>query len=241
MLIMLSFFRLTWAVSCAARRNSTVAVCMVAIAEGKYATEQGVALLRESVENKRAYASFHGYDFHVNTRKTDNHTRPGAWEKIRLLQRLSPFYDWIVWIDADTIICNTSVRLPDIFLHSLTNKIREPSIIFSRDINGINLGVFAIRGRDKWVFTLLELAWKQRQFIQHVWWEQAAVNWVLYEARLMPHPEEHVGITPQATLNAYANTWKPGDWIVHFAGTRELAKLRAYFDTFGEKCALPHA
>lgn len=55
--------------------------------------------------NKRAYCKHHGYDFveHVGTLDP---SRPPSWSKILLLQRLVGKYDWVLWTDADVMICN---------------------------------------------------------------------------------------------------------------------------------------
>jgi len=135
-----------------------------------------------------------------------------------------------------------SVQLPGHFLSASRSddeeKATHPSIVLSKDQNGINLGCFAVRGGDKWAYTVLERAWQQRQFTNHPWWEQAAVAFVLYGSNLMPRVNEHVDVVPQRTLNSYPHNWLPGDWMVHFAGTRNTAALGKLFVAFQRKCLL---
>jgi mannan polymerase II complex MNN10 subunit len=54
----------------------------------------------------------------------------GFWHKLNMIERLIQHnqYDWIWWIDFDTIITNTTVKLEDLIQESLVN-VTDPNNI----------------------------------------------------------------------------------------------------------------
>ena len=81
-----------------------------------------------SMHNKVEYATRHGYDFFGET-QVANTSRRATWSKIPLLQKYLQIedgadvgaggtrrnkYDWVFWIDCDSIIMNTDVRLENL-------------------------------------------------------------------------------------------------------------------------------
>jgi hypothetical protein len=61
---------------------------------------------------KRDYCQKHGYDFIEDDSKTDM-TRHLAWSKIPAILEYLPKYDYLVWMDADTLIMNPEKRLEE--------------------------------------------------------------------------------------------------------------------------------
>ena len=74
-----------------------------------------------SIQNKMKYSQRHGYDLYVET-YTDFKDRPPAWSKVQIMMKYmkSPFmYDWVVWMDCDTLIMNMSVPLEILFTKTI--------------------------------------------------------------------------------------------------------------------------
>lgn len=42
-----------------------------------------------------------------------------------------------------------------------------------------------------------------------------------------------ISYAPKRVFNAYPSDYRPGDFVVHFAGTHNAAQLRAYFTRYG--------
>jgi len=66
-----------------------------------------------SVPNKLRYAKIHNYDLIVFDDAIDK-TRPPQWSKIKAIQSVLNDYDWVWWIDIDSIIMNFDTPLESI-------------------------------------------------------------------------------------------------------------------------------
>lgn len=65
----------------------------------------------ESVENKRIYAKKNGYPFiPVQTHRRGMVT----WGNIDAIKMTLPYYDWILWIDTNSVITNYNVSIPEL-------------------------------------------------------------------------------------------------------------------------------
>lgn len=49
-----------------------------------------------SIENKKAYASLHGYDVIIATSADIDRGRPAAWSKILVMEKHLPQYDYLM-------------------------------------------------------------------------------------------------------------------------------------------------
>ena len=132
-----------------------------------FAVGRHEALLEIARPSYKAFANRHGYDFFI----ADNvkPTRPPAWYKIPLLITLLCSYDEVVFIGADLVIVDG----------------RED---FSQDVPGEawqamvrhNTGDGDVPNDDMWLcrkamLPYLEQMWGMTQWLNHGWWEQAAL------------------------------------------------------------------
>ncbi len=65
-------------------------------------------------------------------------SRPSAWSKLLALKALLPRYDWLAYLDADTVIMDPARRLES-FLTSA--EARQADFVMTEDWNGPNTGV----------------------------------------------------------------------------------------------------
>lgn len=127
-------------------------------------------LLRLASRSFGPYANRHGYDLHLHTEVVDR-TRPAPWSKIPLLRDLVQRYELVVWIDADAVIVDRNVDIaqeliPDRFLYLVEHTVRgEPRP---------NTGVMMLRGGEE-ATTFLDAVWALDRYVEHPWWENAAV------------------------------------------------------------------
>jgi hypothetical protein len=127
-------------------------------------------LLRLARRSFVPYAQRHGYDLHLLTEPYET-SRPVPWSKVALLRDLLDRYDLLLWLDADVVIVDptldiASQREADRFLalveHRYDGK-RFP-----------NTGVMLLEsGPDAAGF--LSALWNATAYIDHQWWENAAV------------------------------------------------------------------
>eukprot|EP01094_Clydonella_sp_ATCC50884_P021983 TRINITY_DN4953_c0_g1_i1.p1 TRINITY_DN4953_c0_g1~~TRINITY_DN4953_c0_g1_i1.p1 ORF type:complete len:510 (+),score=120.87 TRINITY_DN4953_c0_g1_i1:168-1532(+) len=109
-----------------------------------------------SKENKEEYGRKHGYDVMVNT-STIVRDRKSSWAKVKMAEWHLPKYDWLFWADTDTLIMNMDVRL-EAFIDD------RYDIIITKDLNGLNAGVWFIRNTP-WSMAFLKRWFAQTDFI----------------------------------------------------------------------------
>ncbi|MBA3956985.1 MAG: class I SAM-dependent methyltransferase [Parachlamydiaceae bacterium] len=190
--------------------------------------------VRLGLENKKEYCTQHDYDF-IWSEKSQDSSRPIAWSKILLVLKAmeNSDYEWIFWSDADSLVMNLAIPLEDII---------DDKYDFIIALGGpqINSGQFLIRNCE-WSRQFLRNVYARQECINHIWWEQQAM---LLELELSADVKMHTKIIPQRFLNSFAEeiTWispkshyKPGDFIVHFAGVHELDTLSELFDKYSAR------
>lgn len=139
-----------------------IAVCTLVVGD---TYKEAVAA---GIKTKRAWCKKHGYDFILDTTYHDR-SRPIAWSKIPMLQRVLPSYDYVFCSDADVIIMNDTVRLE----HFITKYMDNKSILLTRDWQDLNTGNMILKNSSIVLETLQQMN-DLTQFINHPWWEQRA-------------------------------------------------------------------
>ncbi|GBG34405.1 Xyloglucan 6-xylosyltransferase 1 [Hondaea fermentalgiana] len=125
-----------------------------------------------SIKNKQDYANRHSYEVIVADDEIDK-SRPAAWSKFPILEKYLPEYDYLMWVDADAIFMNMTIRVEDIVD-------AEHDLFFARDEGDINSGVFLVRNTD-WAMWWLKEAWSQTWLItgSHPFkYEQRAIHYL---------------------------------------------------------------
>ncbi|KAF2270453.1 hypothetical protein CC78DRAFT_133154 [Lojkania enalia] len=184
--------------------------------------------LHISLKNKDHYARRHGYDFIVDY---ESHTDKGTcYWKFNMMERLikQGKWDWIWWVDFDTLITNTDIKVADIIQDELANVTNADSIdwLLTHDCNGLNLGSFIMRSTERALDFLAEL-WRlseRKKDDGHSPSEQDAMVMILKD----PTYSAKTHVVPQWKLNAFPEeiacfdesrqVWQPGTFIIHFAG-----------------------
>jgi galactosyl transferase GMA12/MNN10 family. len=202
-----------------------IGVCSLTIGnEYKEATKYGRL-------SKVKYCEHHGYDF-IDDESIVDHSRPLPWSKILLLIKYLKNYDYLVWMDGDTIIMNSEIKLES-FINKYMNELPmnggdgfRKDFLLCRDMgNKPNTGVWFIRNNE-YVMNILELIYLQTQFINEQYWEQAAFEY-LYEV-VLPDLRNYCHIlrnNQQQQFNCWLDVYQYGDFILHFMGIRNLSFL----------------
>lgn len=199
-----------------------------------------------SAANKRQYATLHGYDLIVSTEVADR-SRPAAWSKILEVRKHLPQYDWLMFIDVDTLIMNPEVRLEDIADDSVDQ-------VIAADHNGVNSGVWLVRNTP-WMMWFLDELWAQEQLVRGPYlfhYEQRAFHhlfrtepWVKQASLWGSKPygnsadvRAHSKIVNQCVFNTMLPWYVSGDFVVHLAGLKgvwECIIFWYYFDLSQER------
>lgn len=174
------------------------------------------------------YARRQGYDFIVDYEQHAD--RPVCFWKYNMMERLirTGKYDWIWWLDFDTLVTNTDIKVTDIIEEELKNATNPDAIdyLITHDCNGLNLGTFIVRAHERSLklmhdaFALHDEAKKKDKHVS----EQDATVELLSDKTIA----ETTLQVPQWKLNAYPQeiacfdesrqVWEHGTFIIHFAG-----------------------
>ena len=158
-----------------------------------------------------------------------DHSRPPPWSKIRLLQKHLPQHEYLLYLDADTIVTNYGFDLSP-----YVDRLRSDgsSMLLVRDRMNLNTGVMLLR-RSEDAMKLLDLIWRGDDLIQDRWWEQASLireygrsPWVRNVVSVIPK-REHGLLNP-----THPKYWTKDSFLMHFAGTPNKA-LPGQFAKYG--------
>ncbi len=173
------------------------------------------------------YAIRHGYDLVVRTDVSALRGRPASWGKVPLVLELLDRYDVVVWVDVDAVIVDQATDI------AAGPSTRPVQLVF-HEIDGVvvpNAGVLVLR-RGPAAIRLLEQIWHRTEFIDHRWWETAALIEVLggdgdvglTTRRSIRQARRRVGLL-HPRWNSIPPCSDPDPAIVHLAGVPHEERL----------------
>lgn len=157
------------------------------------------------------YAQRWGMDFCSSKQEDLAEGRPPAWGKIRLLQKVLPNYDWVLWIDADAIIIDFTQDLREFIDNSYSIVLSAENLPEGLTIN---TGITWYKN-DTITKSILAETWKREDCIHHSWWEQGGMIEVLKENSVFSDSVKKIDTHP---INVKPSELKNGDIIAHIAG-----------------------
>lgn len=179
---------------------------------------------RLTAENKRNYAQKHGYSFIGRSAEFTQQGykyRKTVWGKFDAIEKILPHYDWVFWLDMDTVIMNYNVTIEsliDQFIEKVggQEQFEKRHLIVARPVNDmmINAGVFLLRNSE-WSRKFLRLTQKRRDlYLAHMYEQRAMWD-------LMRKPEWAPGTLfldqDDRTFNTFPSRYIRGDFVVHYA------------------------
>ena len=194
------------------------------------------SICASSVANKQAYADRHGYDMIYDEKIVDS-SRPASWSKLLAMRKYLPKYDFLLYLDVDTVIVNFDVQLEDIVDY-------EYDQILAADRNGLNCGVWMIRNTE-WSLWFLDEMWSQSQLVGAAPWqmlfhfEQRAFHY-LYQTNIW---RQKVGgeqfekantvrartkVVNACVFNSQLAFYEDGDFLIHLAGLKGVYKCLTF-------------
>ena len=127
-------------------------------------------LLRLAAVTFRRYAKRHGYELDLHDEVLDRE-RPPAWSKVALIRRLLESHELVLWLDADTVVVRGDRDIADELPGDRFMAMVEHTVGGSANPN---TGVMVIRAGDE-ARRFFDEVWDRTQYLDHRWWEQAAV------------------------------------------------------------------
>ena len=191
------------------------------------------AICAQSTANKQAYADIHGYDLIVDEDIVDR-SRPTSWSKLLAMRKYLPEYDFLFYMDIDTIVMNPEKRLEDIVDFNFDQ-------VLAADKNGVNCGMWMVRNTP-WMLWFVDELWAQEQLVapKNVWnmlfkYEQRAFHH-LYASQIWRkvvkgpiYPKANTvrartKVVNACVFNSQPAFYEPGDFVVHLAGLKGTVK-----------------
>jgi hypothetical protein len=188
---------------------------------------------KHSILNILSYAGKHNYTVIIYDKPFNNDVAM-CWNKIASIIENLKDYKYLVWIDADAIIANPSIRI-----ESFIEKYPGYSLYLCEDIiiqqECINSGVMIIANTD-WSYNLFLNVWSNPT--PHLHNDQ---NVIFYEivkdlypdskpslkfsnyCGKMSHPK--VKILSENAFNTHILNYNSGDFIIHLMGAKEQVRV----------------
>jgi hypothetical protein len=112
--------------------------------------------------NHRRYAESQGYGYVHGTDVALAADRAPHWAKIPMVQNTLEKFDWVLWVDADSMFVNHSLSIEEVLdMHGFFERdnMHPVSLVFSGDSNVINTGVLLFK-KSNWTTQLLSEVWE---------------------------------------------------------------------------------
>lgn len=174
---------------------------------------------RMTEQNHRAYCAKHGYQYNAHFGRISE--RHAAWDKIMAVRRLLPYYDYVMWIDADCVFNNLYKRIEEYIYKSGTFCHDVLYNQENRQWHYVNTGVFILKN-DKKSFDFLNAVWDsqdpkvididKRSYDGWPWEQGAACEYLM--------KSDDFEILTDQGFNCHPNIANDDTYIIHYMGWR---------------------
>ena len=203
-----------------------------------FATGRHLELLAEAAPTYVAYGRRRQWDVVLSSEYGDVE-RPAAWKKLLLVQSLLQQYGTVLCIDADAIIVDVGRSILAEVDDSADLWLAHHPQEHDPDATVANTGVMLVRA-SPFATAILQAMWASEQYIDHNWWENAALLDLLGYSLDAPYPivrhtpwQERVGRLDLAWNSVPGYCESPAPALNHHARSdhdnfgRRLKEMRA--------------
>jgi hypothetical protein len=193
-----------------------------------------LGIARRTIE---PYARRHGYDLDLRTEVADR-PRPASWLRVPILRELVDRYELVVWLDADVVIVDGRVDLAsevddEHFLYLAEHRLHGSQMP--------NAGVIMLRGGAD-AASFLDTLWAMDHYVDHQWWENAAICELLGYELDPPRPARDTPLLARTKLisprwNSVIGAGVRQPRIRHFAGYKTRTRMALMLTATAEACA----
>jgi len=175
------------------------------------------------------YCKIQGYDFFIQTKDFD-HSKGIGFERIKIALEKLQNYDWLWYLDIDTMIMNQTIRLENIVDENY-------DIIISKNpknklITEINIGSILIK-KTEWTRNFLEHINNLDEYYHHDWKsQQAIIDYI--NITHSQEVEKHIKLVNPRFFNSFYHEWfleenfQIGDFVLHPAGSSNDYRIRLF-------------
>lgn len=144
----------------------------------------------------------------------EDYDRHPSWFKVDLILEYLPKADYILWMDADTLLIDS---------RDIRDIIEDVPLNIARDANGENCGVMAWKNCEESLVKLHQINDAYEEFKDHKWWEQGIVQRLIRET---PKCNQWWFHQPKQVWNAYTDELCPETRIIHYPGFSVYEKTK---------------
>lgn len=140
-----------------------------------------------------------------------DHSRAPTFGKIKLALAACRGRDnaWLLWSDADAMVVNQTVPLQTIIDDGY-------DLIFAYDWLMMNAGMLLIKC-SPWAKSFLQTVYDARKFDKARALDQSSIQEHI-DNLTDAERNDHVKVIPKYAMNVYTEEYRPGDFLLHFAG-----------------------
>ena len=182
-------------------------------------------LLQMTWPNKEHYVAQHDNYKLFDESPNLNTSRPPSWSKIKAARRLltEEDCDWVFWMDADTVIMDSSRNIED-FL-----PLHHDLVLTTEKGGSYNAGAWLIR-RSQWSLDFLDAWWSMSEFVKPPGMSTSGDNAALkaYLTQTMDPSEfqQHIAVPARCTFNSVTKFLSPTEAA---AMTPELLQEQVWY------------
>lgn len=183
-------------------------------------------LAKITMPSYEEYCKIHGYDFLVKTEF--NSERPMPWGKFELMFDKLPIYDWIFYVECDSMLMNQTIKLENIIDDNYDIVISKSSRL---DIIEVNTGPIMIKKSEWSKQFLYEILNHRKQYYTNQMLEQ---QMMIDEINGNEDVRKRCKIVNYRTMNSFAHGWhlndnfQIGDFICHAAGSSNDYRIKLF-------------
>lgn len=199
-------------------------ICIISLFTEEIEKESKLATL-----NKKKYCEKHNLDYRFFFGRASK--RHAQWDKIQCIIQTLPEYDYVVWMDSDTIFNNFDISFKELISENLNYDALFCSDVCYNDDSKhllVNTGVMVFKNTE-WSSNILNKVWNSVEDYNIEKLDKHSYDGFPHEQgkmceELLKENETKFKIFPHTTFNCHPNFKNDNTFIVHYMGSRQSIK-----------------
>lgn len=172
-----------------------------------------------SDKSKKRYCDKYGYKYFLHRERMSPQFDHPTWEKMKIMLSHFDGFDYIMWMDADSIIANMNFNVSELF--------NDKIIYMSKDVHGYNAGIFAVKVCDIGKNFLKDVDSLYSVFRNKRFREQGCMSYLMdteYDKYVCQVPVKKWNCYDDVYTCKIDNIFEDGDFILHLPAENQLPR-----------------